>query len=149
MRNLLWWWWQVVLLVTGSVFAHWLFLAYGCWVFCIIVQILKLCTFGIYLLVDFVTKNLLFLSAIIILVIKLILAYRNTLNCANNGLWYFSYLRHSVLDSHAQKSVRWRRSENSSLGIRGLSRPSWVHLQCSEGFFNSLSRQCVDECECV
>jgi len=49
-------------------------------------HILTLCIFGIYLLVDFVMKSQLSLSAIKILDIKLILVYRNSLNCANNCL---------------------------------------------------------------
>lgn len=125
LRNSLWWW-QVVLLATYSVFCPLAIFSLKVVEYCVIVQILKLCIFGIYLLVDFVMKKQLSLSAIKILVIKLILACRNTLNCANNGLWYFLCLRHSVLDSHAQNSLCCRRSEALSAGINGLSRPNWV-----------------------
>jgi hypothetical protein len=105
------------------------FYLYGCWIFCVIVSILNLCVSDIYLLVTCVMKNSLSLSEIKILVFKrvyFILASRNSLDCSNNALWYFLCLRHLALDSHAQKSLRCRRSEALSLGICGFSRPNWV-----------------------
>jgi hypothetical protein len=76
-----------------------------------------------------VMKNHLSLSEIKILVFKrvyLILPPRNLLNCSYNALWYFMCLCHSALDSHAQKSLRCRRSGALSIGICGFSRPNWV-----------------------
>jgi hypothetical protein len=117
---------QVVLLATCSVFCPLAIFSLKVVEYCVILQILTLCIFGIYLLVDFVMKNQLSLSAIKILVIKLTLACRNTFNCANNGLWYSLCLRHSVLDSHAQESVHCRRSEALSVDISDLSRHNRV-----------------------
>jgi hypothetical protein len=79
-------WWQVALLATCSVFCPLAVFSLKVVEYCVIVQILNLCIFGIYLLVDFVMKNQFSLSAMKILLIKLILACRNALYRANNGL---------------------------------------------------------------